>query len=263
MNDTLSPPAEEQPTGELLEPSDYSQYLLYNSGEILNVLKALIESGAQITVFFNDGKDLLLTTLIAADPKTGLVFDYGSTALINQRAEKASKLFCIASLDKVKIQFILRGLTTIQFEGRPAFKAASPESVLRLQRREYYRLTMPVTRPLVCNVPVDDGTGQNKILAFNAVDISGGGVALAFSANGPGLETDKDYPGCSMDLPEVGTVVATLRIKSVFDVTLRSGAVLQRAGCQFVNLPGPMMTLIQRYIIKVERERKARESGLS
>jgi len=37
---------------------------------------------------------------------------------------------------------------------------------------------------------------------------------------------------------------------------------VRRAGCEFMNLPGPMQTLIQRYIIKIERERKAHESGL-
>lgn len=265
MNDTVSPPdqAAEQSSSEVLDLSNYSQYLLHNRSEMMTVLKALIEHGSQITVFFNEGKDLLLTTLIAVDDKKGLTFDYGSTAAINQRAEKAAKLFCIASLEKVKIQFILRGFSTVQFENRPAFRADFPESLLRLQRREYYRLTMPVTRPLICYVPVDGGTGEAKVLAFNAVDISGGGVALAFSANSPALAVDTDYPGCSIELPEVGKISATLRVKSVFEVTLRSGAVLQRAGCEFIKLPGAMLTLIQRYIIKVERERKARESGLS
>jgi hypothetical protein len=28
-------------------------------------------------------------------------------------------------------------------------------------------------------------------------------------------------------------------------------------------LPGPMLTLVQRYILRVERERKARESGMT
>jgi c-di-GMP-binding flagellar brake protein YcgR len=52
-------------------------------------------------------------------------------------------------------------------------------------------------------------------------------------------------------------------VRSVFEMTTRSGSKSQRAGCEFVKLPGPMLTLIQRYIIKVERERKARESGMS
>ena len=53
----------------------------------------------------------------------------------------------------------------------------------------------------------------------------------------------------------------------MFCLILRSCAsvnstVAKRAGCQFVDLPGQMLTLIQRYIIRVERERKARETGM-
>jgi c-di-GMP-binding flagellar brake protein YcgR len=57
-------------------------------------------------------------------------------------------------------------------------------------------------------------------------------------------------------------VTATLRVRSIFEFSTRSGAKHKRAGCQFIDLPGPMLTLIQRYIIRIERERKARESGM-
>ncbi len=272
MNDTVSltsepltdRPAEaaERLPAALLDHSDYSRYLLSERNEILQVLKALIEQMAQVTLFFNEGKDLLPTALIAVD-QDGLVLDYGPSPDVNQRAQEADKLFAITSQDRVKVQFVLRGLKRIDYEGQPAFRAPFPESVLRLQRREYYRLTMPVTRPLVCQIPVTQANGQLKVLGFNAVDISGGGVALAFDAKSPSLALEVDFPGCVIDLPDVGRIVATLRVKAVLDITLRSGAQLQRAGCQFVNLPGPMLTLIQRYILKVERERKARESGLA
>ena len=68
---------------------------------------------------------------------------------------------------------------------------------------------------------------------------------------------------CRIELPEVGTVTGTAIVRSVFETVTRSGSKSQRAGCEFVKLPGPMLTLIQRYIIKVERERKARESGMT
>jgi c-di-GMP-binding flagellar brake protein YcgR len=60
----------------------------------------------------------------------------------------------------------------------------------------------------------------------------------------------------------VATVTVKLRICSVMETRGRAGANMHRAGCEFVNLPGPMLTQIQRYIIKIERERKARDSGM-
>lgn len=265
MSETPTPNSSEpenKASGVVLEPSDYNQFLLHTRTEILFVLRSLIEHVSQITIFFNEGKDLLLTTLAAADEE-GLIFDFGASSEMNRKAQEAEKLFCIATLEKVKIQFILRGMKRIEYEGRPAFRAEYPETLLRLQRREYYRLTMPVTRPLNCWIPLPDKDGQADSVTVHVVDISGGGMALVAPPDHVPFETDAEFPNCRIDLPEIGTVVATIKVRSVFEITLRSGTVLKRSGCEFVKLPGPMATLIQRYIIKVERERKARESGLA
>ncbi len=257
----LSPSARADKTPELLEPADYGEYLLRSRNEILFVLKALVEHVAQITIFFNEGRDLILTTLIEVNDQ-GLVFDFGASPELNRKAEEVQKLFCITSLEKVKVQFILRGLTRIDYQGSPAFRAEFPETVLRLQRREYFRLTMPVTRPLKCQIPLPD-IGDTRLVEVNVADISGGGMAIVVPPNNIPLQEGAEFAGCTIDLPEVGIVTATIRILNVFEITLRSGAHLKRSGCQFVKLPPPMATLIQRYIIKVERERKARESGLN
>lgn len=248
----------------LLEPSDYHQYLLHHQSEIAFVLKDLIQDRAQITIFFNEGKDLLLTALLSYDDQ-GLIFDYGASEEINRKIQQAEKLFCVASLNKVKVQFILRSnLQQIDYQGRPAFRGPYPETLLRLQRREYYRLTMPVTRPLKCVIPItDQQTGATTSAEVNVVDLSGGGVAVVAPPEGMVLEPGQEFPGCQIELPEIDTITVTLRVKSLFEVTLRSGTVIKRSGCEFVNLPGPLLTRIQRYIIREERERKARESGLS
>jgi c-di-GMP-binding flagellar brake protein YcgR len=59
-------------------------------------------------------------------------------------------------------------------------------------------------------------------------------------------------------LPEIGEIVTDVQVRSIVDVTLRSGQPSRRWGCQFVNLPANMQVLLQRYIIRLERERRAR-----
>ena len=267
MSELQTPPAPatQESAPALLDPGDYAQYLLRTKNEIQFVLRSLIEQVAQITIFFNEGHDLLLTTLLAVDDQ-GITLDYGASQETNRKAQEANRLFAITSLDKVKVQFLLRGLKEIEFEGRPAFRAALPDAVLRLQRREYYRLTMPITRPLRCRIPLpgkENSDGTPAAIEVDVVDISGGGMAIIAPPEGLNLEADMEFPDCTIELPEIGAINTTLRIRSLFDVTLRSGAHLRRSGCQYVNLRAPMATLIQRYIIKVERERKARESGLA
>jgi c-di-GMP-binding flagellar brake protein YcgR len=94
------------------------------------------------------------------------------------------------------------------------------------------------------------------------IDISGGGLGVMAPPEGLEFETDHLFENCRIELPDVGTVLATLRVCNVFEFTTRSGVKSKRAGCQFVDLPGQMLTLIQRYIIRIERERKARETGM-
>jgi len=244
-----------------LEPADYTKYLLHTKNEVLFVLRALMAAVDRITVYFHEGRDCFLTSVIAVDDD-GVTLDHGSNTEMNQRALAAEKLFCVASHDKVRVQFLVRGLKQIETGDCPAFRAALPDAVLRLQRREYYRLTTPIARPLKCDIPVPTPDGVRKI-EVKIIDISGGGLAIMVPPAGIEFKADMEFPNCRIELPEVGVIIATLEVRNLFDVTLRSGAQVNRAGCQFVNLPGPMLTLVQRYIIKVERERKARETGLS
>ena len=191
-----------------------------------------------------------------------ILFDAGSNAEMNRKALESDKLTFIASHDKVKIQFAVKHLALTEFEGREAFRAAIPQELLRLQRREFYRLTAPVAHPLRCSIPVKLADGSQSIIESTVIDISGGGLGVLVPPEGVEFETDHLFENCRLELPEVGTVLATLRVRNVFEFTLRSGAKNKRSGCEFVDLPGNMLTLIQRYIIRVERERKARETGM-
>jgi flagellar brake protein len=252
-------PADTPVKFELMEADDYRDYLLHNSTEIQFVLRGLIRSGELITAYFDEGCDFLLTALLAVDDG-GLVLDYGASAAMNRKALEATRLTLIGTHDKVKIQFSLTGVEEATFNGKAVLRAPLPEKVLRLQRREYYRLTAPIARPLKCLLTVER-EGKKRTIEAQVVDISGGGVAVMTAPTGIDLSVDQQFDCCQIELPDVGTVVTGLRVRSVFEVTLRNGTQVKRCGCQFVDLPRSMVSLVERYIMKVERERKARGVG--
>ena len=242
---------------------DYSKHEIRSRTEILYILRSMAESGALITVYFNQGNDFLLTSLldIAADGST-LVLDVGSNAEMNRRALQSEKLICIGSHRKVKVQFSLNGVDQITFEERKAFLGNVPDSMARVQRRDFYRLTTPRGDPLVCHIPVQEGDGSSTIIDAVVVDLSGGGLAVMVPPDDVHFQADKEFPNCSLSLPGVGNIAGTLRVLKIYEETMANGKIHKRCGCQFVKLPVPMMTLIQRYIIKVDSERRARELGL-
>lgn len=245
---------------ELMEADDYSRYLLHSRGEIEFLLRAIIKSADLITAYFNQGSDFVLTALLAIDDE-GIVLDYGASTAMNRKALSAGKLILIATHDRVKIQFSVPWVKEVRHEGRPAFRAPMPAQILRLQRREYYRLTAPVARPLKCTLVLVLPGGERRTVEAQVVDISGGGIAVMAPPSGFEFAIDQEFESCALDLPDAGLIRARLKVRNVFEVVLRNGARVKRSGCQFMNLPGTMINKIERYIMNMERERKARGAG--
>lgn len=241
---------------------DHNEYLLHAQGEIVFVLRSVMNKGLMLTAYFNEGNDFLLTTLLALDDDE-IVFECGASDEMNRKALTADKLIFVTSLDKVKVQFSTSGIVSGEHMGRPALRAALPRAVLRLQRREYYRLVAPVLHPLRCEIPIPMPDETMRKVALQVIDISGGGIALMAPASDIPFDVDMEFDGCRLDLPEIGTVRSRLRVRNRFDITLRNGVHAKRCGCQFIGLQRQMQAMVERYIMRVERERKARGSGLA
>ncbi len=263
--DVQTDPEKSRPQFELEQAADYSQFLLYSKSEILAVLRALIQKGAMITVHFDHGDSFLLTSMIGlAAENRRFILDMGSNEEMNRKALLSDKLIFTAILDKVKVQFSLPKLSATQSEGRPAFLGSVPETLLRLQRREYFRLATPIANPLMLAITVRRKDGSVLVIDVPLLDISGGGMGLMASPDqAEYFHRGNTLHDCKLQLPDEGLLVATLGIRNLIDVTNRGGAHFVHVGCEYIGLPTQRMIMVQRYITRVERERKARESGMT
>lgn len=237
-----------------INPNDASKYLVESVKEVAYILRAIMQKGDRVTAHFNQGNDMMLTSIIDVDAdKDEVILDYGANEALNRKILDANKVIFITSQDKVRVQFVAGRVERINFEGRPAFRIEMPESLIKLQRREYFRLATPITKPLICSIPLEAA----KKLDLAIADISIGGIGLINPPANFTFELGASYQGCCFTLPDIGTIVTTLQIRNAFEVTMKSGLHTMRAGCMFMNLPGTMQSMIQRYIIKLERERRA------
>ncbi len=264
-NDVLEGTEQSPPKFELDQSDNYSQFLLHSKSEILAVLRSLLKKATMITVHFDQGHSFLLTSIIGlnADNRE-FVLDVGSDEEMNRRALMAKRLIFTSIIDKVKVQFSLNKLSPTTSEGRAAFLATVPDTVLRLQRREFYRLSTPVANPVKLKATVRRADDSALQIELPLTDISGGGVGLMATLDQARLFQRGDTLNeCKLNLPDEGLLVATLCVRNLFEVTTRSGSHFARIGCEFVGLPAPRLTMVQRYITRVERERKARMTGMS
>lgn len=220
----------------------------------MQILRALSRHNEMVTAYFNQGSEFFLTAIVEADAASGsLIVDCGSEAATNRRTLAADKIVFVTNLDRIKIQFSTRALSQIDHQGQPAFRTALPTSLLKLQRRKYYRLVAPMRAP-----PLDlHGVKLDATVA----DISVGGVGVSGLPSEVPLEKGQLLPACRIVLPEQGTAVSALEVRSMQQTTLRSGETVLRVGCRFVDIPAAHQALIQRYIIRIDRERRALVRG--
>ncbi|MDR3353283.1 MAG: flagellar brake protein [Zoogloeaceae bacterium] len=247
---------------ELDDVGTYEQYFLHSPTEIIFVLRAAMQKGIMMTVFFDAGHSFFLSSILAVE-REGIVIDCGSHAQTNQRALKATRLACTLNVDQVKVQFALNSISACTFDGRSAFASALPERLLRLQRREYFRIPAPLLHAPRCEIDLPGSAGEMTRVEFPLVDLSAGGLSLRVPpAYGAHFGRDTLLDSCFLSLPENGTLRVCLSVCMAQEITLTSGQCFLRAGCEFINAPRSLPTTVQRYIIALERERKARLSGL-
>lgn len=224
--------------------------------EIVFILRAVMEKTELVSAHFNRGEDFILTSIIEVDPDKEFVFlDLGANEEQNQKILGSEKIIFVTAHDKVKVQFVTGKVEKARLEGRDVLRTALPKSLINLQRREFYRVTTPIIHPLKCIILMGD---KSKIEVMVA-DISIGGIGVVLPPAGVEVEAGAQFKECRVALPEIGNLLAAMEIRNVFEVTLKNGSKTKRAGCQFVNLSANMQSMIQRYIIKVERERRAME----
>jgi len=138
------------------------------------------------------------------------------------------------------------------FEGRSAFRVRLPSEMLRLQRREFFRVRTPAPGQATCLVP--SGDDASKYESLQLLNISVGGVAVMSYPHLFDLPVGETVRNCFLDLPGIGPVNVSFRVVNVYDEDGDSNA--RRCGCQFVDLTPQARMMVQRYVNRVESEQR-------
>jgi c-di-GMP-binding flagellar brake protein YcgR len=238
-----------------VDSSDDGKYRIASRVEIVAILRDLLKASELVTAYFNEGRDFVVTAVLQVDAERGFaVLDSGANTQQNERLLASGQLNATASQHGVRIQFRAGPIQLVTFDGRPAFRVPIPDSLVKLQRREYYRMPTPLTRPVKCELPAAEGERAHVVIA----DISVGGVCLMGQPEGVNLQLGQTLPGCRILLPDTGTVTTNLVVRNSYTVTLKNGTAARRTGCEFVRLGAQQEAMVQRYIMKLDRERRGK-----
>ena len=253
------------PDFEIDHRDEFAPFFLSNPREILFYLNILAKRRSLFTAYLDEGTRFFLTTIVAVDEEKSLILlDPQHAEESNVEFRNARQITLVANLDSIKIQIRLPALTLASFAGQNALSAPIPEKILRLQRREFFRLEPPLAHPIHCKLATKDENGPTLTFELVLSDISGGGVCLIGSTEiAEHFQRDALFQQCRLEIPGEGVIQINLRVRKTVEMSDRSGRHSLRIGCEFVNLPGARLAFIERYITRIERERKARDSGLA
>jgi c-di-GMP-binding flagellar brake protein YcgR len=244
---------------------DLGPYQVYSRREIIALLRNIGESNQLVRMIINGGTESVVTSILKVDEANGLVIiDVAPSQLQNQRILQSDNISFETLLEHIRILFFVTKVDSCLYENLPAFSFAIPASLIRLQRREFYRVLTPVTNPVRCTITIPHEVDESSTTVVVALqNVSGGGIAILDDKKLLDPTIGRIYKDCRIDLPGGTLVVATLQIRNSQEITLPNGKAIRRLGCLFVDLPKAMMNAVQRYITRLEREQNAKTTGFN
>ncbi|MDP2794402.1 MAG: flagellar brake protein [Sulfurisoma sp.] len=223
--------------------------------EIVFYLRQLTNDGDRISIMFNEGREALLTVLLDVDEEFNrLIFDWGGSEDGNHRFLKSERNIFVANPQGIRNQFATGLAREIMHNERRAFAVTLPGKYIRLQRREFFRLVLPMTRRPPCRVKLGP---QDRECIFSVIDIGIGGVGLESSVTSPPLEIGQVLSGAMIDLKGPSILRFDLEVRYLGQLT-RGNRHVGHVGCRFAKLSAAQEHELQKFITQIQREERAK-----
>ena len=141
-----------------LSPADrdklLARYTLHSRAEILFQLRAIQKRKLLVNLDLTGSRQIVVTSVLAVNEANNtLILDSARGDALNHELMSGKGAEFIAQIDGVSITFATGPVTLCDYEKLPALRMAMPKSLIRLQRREHFRVPLPIAHPVKCIVP--------------------------------------------------------------------------------------------------------------
>lgn len=228
------------------------RYRLWSRAEIVALLRDLMERRSLVTAG-GDGASFV-TAIIGVNPEfEELLLDWGGDHRVTERVLRSPRVAFETTLDHIRIRFVAEHGEAVTVGDAPAFRVRIPASVTRLQRRESYRLRMPLSVKATCEVPALAPAGK-PAPALRLHDLSETGIAITGLPKGCAVRPGDRLDRCRLRLLDHDALLVDLEVVHV----VVADGVPARFGARFVALSGYDAAAIRRFITRVERDLRSR-----
>lgn len=245
------------------EIDDDSPYRVHSRREILSLLNNMLEKNQLLSLFIKGGSESVITSILEIDEDDGtMIIDAAPSSSLNENIVASNRIGFEALYNNIRITFTSDRAARCEHQNRPALKVDIPPSLVRLQRREYFRIATPIAKPLRCTFRVTQPDGSFVTIVTLLNNISAGGVGITDEKKVLPTTIGVIYEDCQLELTDNTLVSVKLQVKDCKEFKMTNGKTVNRYGCEFIDIPRAVLAAIQRFITKLEREQNAKASGM-
>lgn len=223
-------------------------FKINHRNEIIFIFQDFVRHQAAINLFTSDGVGLQTAVLDISAGGDFVYLDISQDDVVNEQIIK-SKYVDFFKPVGVRVRWRSAQVKLVALPDGDAFSIIVPEVLERIQRREYFRLSVPQgEHGLICNIP-------SALLAAPMVNMSVGGCSLSIKGDLPSVFSKGSVlQRCSVEFPDTGAIPLTLKVSEILAVTTKSGDKIHHIGMEFVNLSRGANAVIQRQMFHLESE---------
>lgn len=223
--------------------------------EIVSVLRQLMSAKDFLTVEASNCPRPIVTRILEVDQKAGLFIYDGRVEEMDRRfLLESDENYFSAAQGGIRIQFVSGRPEQFEFEGASAFRAALPESLYRIQRREFFRAAAPLVESYCCTAKLPD----RRQLVFDVFDLSLNGVGLRSKDPAVAmLPTGTVLSKTVLDCRKMGVIESDLKITNMHTIQGRHDLICH-IGCRFEHFPKSKEQDLQRMVTYLELARRGR-----
>ena len=240
------------------DTEDISRFLVDNAELIRSIFDGMMERRVFIALSIPHEEGSQFMSMLASVEGNTICFDLPADPALTGQVLRHGKLNASAQDGGVQVQFRLSDVRLRDQDGRSCFACPLPADLYRIQRRNAYRVPVPVHDEVTCDVVFSDQLGKPITRRLRVFDLSIGGLTLLMPLDIPELPTDTALSVCTLRLPDTEPMNVQLIVRNSFALPTHNDNIRRRVGCEFAELPGSAENRLQRYIFEIERKLRSK-----
>ncbi|TAN67010.1 MAG: flagellar brake protein [Methylobacter sp.] len=241
--------------------SNTSSFSIQNPKQIISHLSLLFKNKCLLSARLEANNESYITTLLGIhEENNALVLDYGSKEDLNKHIVNANKLRFETEYRGIKVSFVGSALRKVNYKGEPAFVMPIPKSLFWMQRREFFRVKSPPSKPSYCRLILEDKNPVN--LKLHDISLTGFAILNVSKEISDLLIPGRSFAQCKLIFSRTEESEIAFEIRYKYIINHAVSQKIQKIGCKFTKITHSAEDTIQRNMHQIQREYLQKDNHL-